>query len=205
MSRCPGLPPPAVRSPAGLLGPMLLRIGVVLVSVLLLGAARTGWSASAVDAPELSHVDGAPTSTVEYGWPVSPHRVLRPFVRPADPYGPGHRGVDLGAPEGAPVYAAADGRVVYAGKVAGRGVVSIEHADRLRTTYEPVRATVHRGAVVHRGQRVGSLRRGHRCDAGSKVACLHWGVRRGERTYLPPLGLLAGGHVRLLPWRAGEG
>jgi murein DD-endopeptidase MepM/ murein hydrolase activator NlpD len=58
------------------------------------------------------------------------------------PFGPGHRGVDLAAVAGAPVLAAGAGTVVFAGTVAGRGVVSVDHSGGLRTTYEPVLPTV---------------------------------------------------------------
>ncbi|GDY30604.1 murein hydrolase activator EnvC family protein [Gandjariella thermophila] len=97
-----------------------------------------------------------------FGWPLAqPHPVLRRFDPPASRYGPGHRGVDLGAPAGAPVFAAGDGTVVYAGPVADRPVVSIEHAGGLRTTYEPVLPTVTTGQHVRRGQMIGHLLPGH--------------------------------------------
>lgn len=96
-----------------------------------------------------------------------------------------------------PVLAAGDGVVVYAGPLADRGVVSIHHPDGLRTSYEPVRATVHPGQVVHRGDPIGALDNGHLgCPAS---ACLHWGLRRDGR-YLDPLLLVRVTHVRLLPW-----
>ncbi|RBY77508.1 M23 family peptidase [Blastococcus sp. TF02-09] len=123
--------------------------------------------------------------------------VTRPFEPPAHAYGPGHRGVDLGAAPGTPVLAAGDGVVVFAGMVAGRPVVSIDHADGLRTTYEPVDPVVGAGQRVARGSPVGTLAPGH---AGCPVeACLHWGLRRGEE-YLDPLLLLVV-RVRLLPLR----
>jgi len=124
--------------------------------------------------------------------------VTRPFERPAHAYGPGHRGVDLaGAPEAA-VLAVGDGVVVFAGWVAGRPVVSIDHADGLRTTYEPVEASVGAGQAVARGSPIGTLVAGHAgCPAD---ACLHWGLRHGE-TYLDPLALLRPPRIRLLPLR----
>jgi murein DD-endopeptidase MepM/ murein hydrolase activator NlpD len=94
------------------------------------------------------------------------------------------------------VEAAGDGVVVFAGMVAGRPVVSVDHADGLRTTYEPVQPTVAAGQIVARGSALGTLLAGHEgCPA---AACLHWGLRRGE-TYLDPLALLRPPEVRLLP------
>lgn len=124
--------------------------------------------------------------------------VTRPFEAPAHAYAPGHRGVDLGAAPGTPVLAAGDGVVVFAGMVAGRPVVSIDHADGLRTTYEPVPPSVGAGQRVALGSPVGTLASGH---SGCPVeACLHWGLRRG-RAYLDPLQLLSVPRVRLLPLR----
>ena len=125
--------------------------------------------------------------------------VTRAFEPLPHPYAAGHRGVDLRGSPGAPVRAAGDGVVVFAGMVAGRPVVSIDHADGLRTTYEPVDPTVGAGQRVARGAAIGTVRAGH---AGCPVAaCVHWGLRRGE-TFLDPMGLLDPPWVRLLPLRS---
>nr|WP_246407339.1 M23 family metallopeptidase [Modestobacter versicolor] len=123
--------------------------------------------------------------------------VTRPFDPPPGPYGAGHRGADLAGSVGQPVLAASAGVVAFAGQVAGRPVVSVEHADGLRTTYEPVQPIVAAGQVVARGSPLGVLLAGHPgCPA---QACLHWGLRRAG-TYLDPLSLLRPPRVRLLPW-----
>ncbi|MCF6744952.1 M23 family metallopeptidase [Blastococcus sp. KM273128] len=122
--------------------------------------------------------------------------VTRPFDPPPHRYGPGHRGVDLAAPPGSPVLAAGNGVVVFAGMVAGRPVVSVDHVGGLRTTYEPVRSSVGAGRPVARGEPLGVLEPGH--DGCPVAACLHWGARRGE-DYLDPLALLRPPRVRLLP------
>ncbi|HEX3792713.1 MAG TPA: M23 family metallopeptidase [Pseudonocardiaceae bacterium] len=88
--------------------------------------------------------------------------MLRPFQRPSTPYGPGHRGVDLGGTVGEAVTAAGDGLVLYAGPLADRSLVSVEHLDGLRTTYEPITPAVHVGDRVRRGQVIGFLLPGHR-------------------------------------------
>src|SRR4051794_4940346 len=54
-------------------------------------------------------------------------RVVRVFTAPPQPWLPGHRGVDLAATHGEAVLAAGDGVVLFAARVAGRGVVSVRH------------------------------------------------------------------------------
>ena len=148
-------------------------------------------------APAAPTAPTAPTARTAWRPPVDgPPQVTRPFVAPASPYGPGHRGVDLAAPPQARVLAAAAGQVTFAGSVAGRGVVVVAHGEELRTTYEPVTAAVAAGDEVAAGQPVGFVEPGH--PGCPTVACLHWGLRHGE-TYLDPLHLLAPPAVRLLP------
>lgn len=136
-------------------------------------------------------------SPTRFSWPLPPpHPVVRTFEAPASPFGPGHRGVDLSAAAGTAVLAAGDGVVVYAGAVAARTLVSVQHHGGLRTTYEPVKPTVAAGRQVRRGEVIGHLQEGH-CTS----PCLHWGVRRGTE-YLDPLRLVRWGRVRLLPTAA---
>ncbi|MFC5995280.1 M23 family metallopeptidase [Pseudonocardia hispaniensis] len=160
------------------------------------------WSGGAAAAPAqpgpAPPARGAPAPQPAYGWPLDPPPVVRaPFREPAHRYGPGHRGVDLAGQPGQPVLAARAGTVVYAGLLAGRGVVSIRHEDGLRTTYEPVTAAVTAGSVVRRGETIGSLEPGH--PGCPDPACLHWGLRRGEADYLDPLLLVRPARLRLLP------
>jgi murein DD-endopeptidase MepM/ murein hydrolase activator NlpD len=137
----------------------------------------------------------------KFSWPLlgSP-TVVRAFHPPAFRYGPGHRGVDLAAVAGAAVLAAGVGTVVFAGTVAGHGVVSVDHPGGLRTTYEPVTPTVTAGDRVSRSERIGTVQPGH--PGCTVTVCLHWGVLRGpeqDREYLDPLRLVAATRVRLLP------
>jgi murein DD-endopeptidase MepM/ murein hydrolase activator NlpD len=169
------------------------RWRVAVLALLLIMGCVPG-AGSAVDAAAVT----APGST-GFVLPVAPPPLLlTPFAPPANRYGAGHRGVDLAAAPGATVVAAGAGRVVFAGMLAGRGVVSIEHAGGLRTTYEPVTAAVSAGSVVAAGQQIGAVEPGH---AGCVPAsCLHWGARLPDRVYLDPMSLLAPWRVRLLPW-----
>nr|WP_258314886.1 M23 family metallopeptidase [Streptomyces sp. Act143] len=141
----------------------------------------------------------APVPAVAGAWPVGLRPpVLRAFEPPPTAYARGHRGVDLAAPAGTPVRAVAAGRVSFAGRVAGKGVVSIDLTGTdLRTTYEPVRATVRKGAEVTPGEVVGTVEpTGSHCTA----MCVHWGLRRGD-LYLDPLSLLPPWLLRRAPSR----
>ncbi|MFE9575915.1 M23 family metallopeptidase [Nocardia sp. NPDC006044] len=139
--------------------------------------------------------------TGQFGWPLQPRpTILRRFDKPARDWLPGHRGVDLVGTPGQAVLAAGDGIVVFAGTVADKPVVSIDHPGGLRTTYEPVRAEVSVGRRVGRGTRIGTLESGHE-GCGT---CLHWGLRsegggRRRREYLDPLRLLHLIPLRLKP------
>jgi murein DD-endopeptidase MepM/ murein hydrolase activator NlpD len=129
-------------------------------------------------------------------WPLLPRpSIAARFDPPASRWGAGHRGVDLVGHAGQVVRTSLPGTVTFAATLAGRGVVVVDHGD-VRTTYEPVRASVHVGQHVGRGARLGTLQRSSsHCFPG---ACLHWGLLRGE-TYLDPLTLVGAGPIRLLP------
>lgn len=177
------------------------------------GTPRLSFTAAPLDAAGEGGTGGSGPAAGTRGraWPVSPGGgsagrppVVRGWLPPSSPWGAGHRGVDLGTAAGRGVRAAAPGVVAFAGTVAGRGVVSVDldGPDRplLRTTYEPVRASVHEGERVRAGQVVGMVQAGpYHC----LTACLHWGLRLGAR-YLDPLSLLPRwmlrtGGARLLP------
>jgi murein DD-endopeptidase MepM/ murein hydrolase activator NlpD len=132
-------------------------------------------------------------------WPLAPvPSVARPFDRPEQQWSAGHRGADLVGRPGQPVRAALAGTVSYVGRIAGRGIVTVDHG-RVRTTYQPVAAVVARGEQVSEGQMIGRLLlAGSHC---APVACLHWGLIRGD-TYLDPLTLVGAvpQPVRLYPW-----
>lgn len=152
--------------------------------------------------PMLLPMPRAQAGPGRFDWPLHPRPQLeRRFDRPVHDWLPGHRGVDLGGAAGQPVLAAGDGFVVFAGEVAGKPVVSVDHAGGLRTTYEPVRASVTVGRRVFRGEVLGVLEAGH---PGCARACLHWGARRG-REYLDPLGLIRRAPLRLEPVRPEQG
>lgn len=173
---------------------------------------------SAVSAPSFSSSAARPVDDVagRWVWPVPPPRVVvRAFDPPPLRWLRGHRGLDLAAAVGTPVTSVADGVVAFAGIVAGRGVVSVDHHDGIRSSYEPVAAWVTAGRSVRVGAVLGVLAVPHRSAARSAelpehsahptfghcaVSCLHLGARK-DGQYLDPAVLLARIRVVLLPLR----
>jgi murein DD-endopeptidase MepM/ murein hydrolase activator NlpD len=126
----------------------------------------------------------------------APLAVVRSFAPPLHPWAAGNRGVDLAAYAGERVSAATAGLVIYAGLLAGRGVISIRDGS-LRTTYEPVDPVVRAGDNVAPGQLIGYVSAA--ADAcGPPGSCLHWGALESD-VYVNPMGLLSAPRVRLLP------
>ncbi|GAA1322208.1 M23 family metallopeptidase [Brachybacterium rhamnosum] len=167
-----------------------LLVVVVLVALTLLALPEPGAGAE---------------GSGRWRWPAAPpHPVLRAFESPEHRYGSGHRGIDVGVPAGAEVHAVEAGTVHFAGRVAGRGVVSVRHADGLLSTYEPVAATVSAGDAVGAGSTLGTI---EAVDGAlshcAPSTCLHLGARRGEE-YLDPLLLLGmRGPSVLVRWDGG--
>ncbi len=143
-----------------------------------------------------AEADPGAVAPVTGQWPLRPQpQVVQGFDPPTTPWGRGHRGVDLAGRAGQVVRSALPGRVVFAGQLAGRGVLVVDHGDT-RTTYEPVAPGVRVGQIVAEGGRLGRLLvTGSHC---APAACLHWGWLRGAE-YLDPLRLVGAGPVRLVP------
>lgn len=140
-------------------------------------------TAEPVAAPADAHDSSQPSWT----WPLHGARVSAPFVAPPHAYGPGHRGIDLRPTADESVRAPAAGVVAFAGPVAGRGVLTIDHGNGWVSTLEPIDASVGVGASIGAGAPVGTLTRGGHAANGD----LHFGVRlHGE--YVNPLLLLGG-------------
>jgi len=182
-----------------------MRILITLMTVLASACAAVSVSgAAAVDPPCVP----AKRDTA-WTWPLlepsmrAGPTILRPFEPPPHRWDTGHRGIDLAGYLGDPVRAAGPGVVLYAGRLVDRGVVVIGHG-LLRTSYEPVEATLAVGANVALGEQIGTLGAGH-CASGP---CLHWGLLGGHghaTVYYDPLLLLGCGRLRLEPVMAGPG
>lgn len=139
--------------------------------------------------------------------------VTRLFVRPAERWSRGHRGVDLAAGPGTPVRSPVAGTVEFAGPVAGRIVLTVVRGDGLRCSLEPLADVVEAGTPVAAGDVVGVVAgQGHVGASGEtgasgagatghcgRTSCVHWGARR-DGDYIDPLGLLEPVTTVLLPW-----
>jgi murein DD-endopeptidase MepM/ murein hydrolase activator NlpD len=98
-----------------------------------------------------------------------------------------HEGIDLAAPEGTPVRAAAQGTVIFAGTQRGYGnLVVVAHSEDLVTVYaHNQRNLVKKGARVGRGQQIARV--GHTGNATGPH--LHFEVRVRTHPH-DPLGFL---------------
>jgi hypothetical protein len=125
--------------------------------------------------------------------PPVPGLIIDHFRPPVTAYGPGNRGIDYGTTPGEVVRAAADGIVVFAGRVGLGQHVVVLHPDGLRTSYSFLAGIdVRRGDHVGVGDVVG--------HAGEE---LHFGARTPDDHYLDPEVLLATGPtVHLVPAHA---
>jgi murein DD-endopeptidase MepM/ murein hydrolase activator NlpD len=129
---------------------------------------------------------GPAGATGSWTWPVA-GPVIRAFDPPDNPFGSGHRGIDVAAALGTPVRAAAGGTVSFAGPVGGRLFVTVDHGGGLESTYSFLDAiSVRKGEVVAQGQIVARSGTGH---AGGVVPHLHFGVRLLD-AYVDPLAYL---------------
>lgn len=137
-------------------------------------AAPTGAQAAASGAS--ASVSPPAKSNAPLRWPVAAPRLSSMFgVR----WGKPHEGIDMAAPIGTPVFAAAAGEVIYAGdQVRGYGnMIVLKHDRDLVTVYaHNSLLLVHTGDRVAAGQEIARVG-----DTGRSTAPhLHFEVRRGE-------------------------
>ena len=104
-----------------------------------------------------------------------------------------HKGLDFRGPHGAPIYAAANGRVSFVGRKAGYGnVVEISHGNGLMTRYAHMSTFKTRaGQTVEAGQTIGGIGSTGR----STGPHLHFEVRINNRAVNPRTFLETAPHV----------
>lgn len=141
----------------------------------------------ATDTAGDSTSSGSAASKAPLRWPVASPRLSSRFGKR---WGKDHDGIDMAAPTGTPVYAAAAGIVIYAGdQVRGYGnMVVLRHNDGLVTVYAHNSVMlVHNGDAVAVGQEIARVG-----DTGRSTAPhLHFEVRRGDNPQDPMLFLPA--------------
>nr|WP_298689244.1 LysM peptidoglycan-binding domain-containing M23 family metallopeptidase [uncultured Dongia sp.] len=143
-------------------------------------------AAKPVEAPKVANV--GPASSAGFSWPVQGNVILK-YGATSD--GLRNDGINIAAPAGAPVMAAADGTVAYAGnQLRGFGnLVLIRHANGLITAYAHNQSLlVQKGDKVKRGATIA------RVGSTGNVAKpqLHFEIRKGEEP-VDPMKYLDGG------------
>jgi murein DD-endopeptidase MepM/ murein hydrolase activator NlpD len=132
------------------------------------------------------------TARAAWVWPVSGD-VITPYRNGTDPYASGqHRGIDIAAPIGTRVVAAAGGDVRFAGTAGSSGLtISIRTGDGYDSSYLHLSSlAVRAGARVAAGERIGAV--GISGTRSAIAPHLHFGVRdAGTRhAYHDPLNFL---------------
>ncbi len=121
----------------------------------------------------------------KWQWPLKEVEISSPYGERGRKF---HQGTDLRAPMGTPVYAAADGEVVYVGsKIRGYGrMIVIKHSGNFYTVYaHHSKNLVKSGEKVEIGQMIAkSGKSGH-----SSGPHLHFELRRGTQSFDPEYAL----------------
>lgn len=135
---------------------------VALISSRQAAATTTTTTTPPTTAPPTPGGGGGPSPTSPPPPPPSPGGAL---LWPASgvltsPYGwrwgAMHRGIDIGAPSGTPIYAAASGTVFFSGWMGGYGyLILIDHGDGRVTAYAHQSSLAVSGGSVGRGQLIG--------------------------------------------------
>ena len=127
----------------------------------------------------------ADVNVVPGGWPIN-GRLMAGYGVRSDPFsgeGSMHTGVDISAPIGTPVHAAADGIVLHAGWNGGYGrCVIVDHGNNYQTWYAHLsRMDVIEGEEIRQGEVLGAVGTTGR----STGAHLHYEVRIGSTPVNP--------------------
>ena len=127
-----------------------------------------------------ANLTGPPRNTNEkngivWSWPVNGQLTKN--------YSETNKGIDIGGAKGLPIYASADGRVIYAGSgLKGYGqLVIIKHENEYLSTYaHNDRIFVAEGETIKRNQKIAEMG-----DTGTDRVGLHFSIRRGSESYDP--------------------
>ncbi len=151
----------------GIRDPRALEVGMQLA---IPGARR-----AAPREPLARELD-ADAARLALGWPV--HGIVTSGfgVRSGRP----HEGIDISTRDGAPIWAAAAGVVIFSGRLGGYGnIVVVRHDASYSTAYaHNKRNRVAKGDRVERGQHIADV--GKTGNARARNPIVHFEVRRGE-------------------------
>jgi len=152
---------------------------------------KTSLTISDTTVPRGLPVQGILTS--KFGWRKSPVKRVRTRGRKGKSRVRVrfHKGLDLSAPAGTPVFATADGKVIFAGRRGDYGnLVIIEHASGQSTWYGHLsKIDVSEGDVIRRGVKVGEVGRTGRATGNH----LHYEIRT-EDGAINPIIYVEGGN-----------
>ena len=130
----------------------------------------------------------ADKSPGNFGYPLKSTKITKGFVPSATKYGPGHRGTDFEATIGTSVYAIADGQVIFAGLVAGRLYISIDHGNDIVSTSSVVTKSVKVSDVVKKDQLIGTSGKQLTKD---DINTFHFSMRV-KKVYVDPMLYITG-------------
>ncbi len=124
--------------------------------------------------------DAGPVRASGYIWPLRSYKVSSGFGRR---WGRLHAGIDLRAPQGTPIRAAADGEVVFAGFSGAYGrMIVISHGQGIETVYaHNSRNRVRKGQRVQKGEIIGNVGR----SGNATGYHVHFDFRRNGRPLDP--------------------
>lgn len=131
------------------MGKLSLNKFICLLIAILIAGITFGSSANVYAATD--------SDSMAFGYPLRNHVVAKKFVAPKTIYSAGHRGVEFYASSGTPVFSIAQGRVIFAGYVAGSLHVTVLHGKNYKSTYTYLATkTVKAGDGVKKGQLLGT-------------------------------------------------
>lgn len=172
----------------------ILLMLLIISTVIMAPAADRGTQVYATEP-----LRGSPQAPTPWHLPIldsSPREISRGFEPPDDDHVHdfnGHRGVDFPANPGTTIHAVGAGVVYFAGVIAGKPTVSINHGVHpqfgslpIRSTYEPVSSHLSRGDYVYAGQRIGVTTLG---NSHCRAMCVHVGLKIDKHRYINPLRL----------------
>lgn len=122
----------------------------------------------------------SPLDSGQFDWPVE-GKVLSRYGKIGNRF---NDGINIAAPLGTPVVAAAEGKVIYIGEnIEGYGnLVIIKHENDYMTAYAHLKdVVVERGAKVKRGESIGTIGQ----SGNISQSQLHFSIRKGRKTINP--------------------